>query len=47
MLWKYSLRFSIGGYIVGKFIKMPWTMAILAPAPLILKFLYDEFNLKK
>jgi len=41
LLWRYSIRFSIVGYIVGKFIRLPWTMAMLAPVPLIVKFLYE------
>ena len=46
LLWKRSLRLSIVGYFVGKFIKLPWTMVVVAPLPLIIKFLYDEYNLK-
>jgi len=47
LLWKYSIRCSLVGYIVGKFVKMPWTLALIAPVPLVLKFVYDEYNLKK
>lgn len=47
LLWRHSLRFSIVGYFVGRFVNLPWTIAILAPMPLIIKFLYDEYSLKK
>jgi hypothetical protein len=47
VLWRYSIRYALAGYIVGKFFKMPLTFAILFPLPLIGKFLYDEYSLMK
>jgi hypothetical protein len=47
LLWRYSVRCALLGFIAGKFYMKPWTFAILAPMPLIAQFLYSEWNLKK
>jgi len=46
-LWQYSTRFAFAGYLVGLFIKRPFTLALLFPVPFIVKFIIDEYELKR
>ena len=46
-LWRSTVYFSFAGYVVGRFAKRPLTLAFVFPLPIIVKFAFDEYNLKQ